>query len=68
MVNGLSVEEIVKLVVPLEEEETAAEMIQLNMAMESVGEVAKVTDGSQFQLEGLEVQLVEVVSRKVWRV
>jgi len=43
-------------------------MIQLNVAMESVGEVAYVTDGWQFQLAGFDVQLEEVVSRNVCNV
>ena len=47
---------------------SAAEMIQLKVAWESVGEVAYVTEGSHFQLSALEVQLVEVVSRKVVKV
>lgn len=66
MEKGLSVEEMVRLDVGSElEVELDPEMIQLKVAWELVGEVAYVTEGSHFQLSGLEVQLVVVVSRKV---
>ena len=65
MAKGLSVEEMVRLDVG---SEPAPEMIQLKVAWESVGELAYVTEGSHFQLLGLDVQLVEVVSRKVVKV
>ena len=67
--KGLLVEEMRRLDVGLELESAAAEeMIQLKMAWELVGEVAYVTDGSHDQLCGLEVQLLDVVSRKVAKV
>ena len=67
MANGLSVEEMVRL----DEESdllSTAEMIQLKEARALCGEVAYVTEGSHFQLTGLEVQLAETVSRKVVKV
>lgn len=67
MENGLSVEEMVRLDVG-SEPESAPEMIQLKVAWESVGEVAYVREGSHDQLAGLEVQLAEVLSRKVVKV
>ena len=67
MEKGLLVEEMVRLDAGAEVE-FAAEMIQLKVAWALVGEVAYVTEGSHFQLSGLEVQLVEVVSRKVVKV
>ena len=60
MEKGLLVEEMVRL-----DAVSAAEMIQLKVAWALVGEEAYVTEGSHFQLSGLEVQLVDVVSRKV---
>ena len=70
MAKGLSVEEIVRLEEEEEESDllSVAEMIQLKGARALVGEVAYVTEGSHFQLAGLEVQLVETVSRKVVKV
>ena len=67
MAKGLSVEEIWRSDAELESAEVD-EMIQLKMALESVGEVAYVTTGSHDQLCGLEVQLLDVVSRKVVKV
>lgn len=67
MEKGLLVEEMVRLDSELELV-SAAEMIQLKVAWALVGDVAYVTEGSHFQLSGLEVQLVEVVSRKVVKV
>lgn len=67
MANGLSVEEMVKLEEGSEPESEAV-MIQLKVATALMGESAYVTEGSHFQLAGLEVQLVDVVSRKVVRV
>ena len=67
MAKGLLVEEMRRLDAELESAE-AEEMIQLKMAWEFVGEVAYVTDGSHDQLCGLEVQLLDVVSRKVVKV
>ena len=66
MAKGLSVEEMRRLDAELGSAEE--EMIQLKMALELVGEVAYVTDGSHDQLSGLEVQLLDVVSRKVVKV
>lgn len=68
MAKGLSVEEMRRSDAGLELESAAVEMIQLKMAWELVGEVAYVTDGSHDQLCGLEVQLLDVVSRKVAKV
>ena len=77
MAKGLSVEEIVRLDSAWEEDDDdeeeddwgeTEEMIQLKAAWASVGEVAYVTEGSHFQLEGLEVQFVLMVSRKVVKV
>ncbi len=67
MAKGLSVEEMVRLD---EESEagSAGEMIQLKGAMAFSGEVAYVTEGSHFQLAGLEVQLTDTVLRKVVKV
>ena len=67
MAKGLSVEEMRRLDAALESAEVE-EMIQLKMAVELVGEVAYVTDGSHDQLVELEVQLLDVVSRKVVKV
>ena len=64
MEKGLLVEEMVRLESELVSV-SAAEMIQLKVAWALVGDVAYVTEGSHFQLSGLEVQFVEVVSRKV---
>ena len=75
--KGLSVEEIVRLDSIWEEEDDddveddggeTEEMIQLKAAWAFVGEVAYVTEGSHFQLKGLEVQFVLIVSRKVVKV
>ena len=68
MAKGLSVEEMRRSDAGLELESPTVEMIQLKMAWELVGEVAYVTDGSHDQLCGLEVQLLDVVSRKVAKV
>ena len=75
MAKGLSVEEIVRLDSLWEEDDDVEddwgemeEMIQLKAAWAFVGEVAYVTEGSHFQLEGLEVQFVLMVSRKVVKV
>ena len=71
MAKGLSVEEMVRLDDESEfdvEEGFEAEMIQLKGAMALAGEVAYVTEGSHFQLAGLDVQLTETVSRKVVKV
>lgn len=65
--KGLSVEEMRRSDAELESGEPE-EMIQLKMAWESVGEVAYVTAGSHDQLDELEVQLLDVVSRKVVKV
>ena len=64
MAKGLLVEEMRRS----DAELGSAEMIQLKMALDSVGEVAYVTAGSHDQLCGLEVQLLDVVSRKVTNV
>ena len=75
MEKGLSVEEIVRLDSVWEEDDDVEddwgemeEMIQLKAAWAFVGEEAYVTEGSHFQLEGLEVQFVLMVSRKVVKV
>ena len=76
MAKGLSVEEIVRLDSLWEEDDDdveddwgeTEEMIQLKAAWASVGELAYVTEGSHFQLKGLEVQFVVMVSRKVVKV
>ncbi len=61
MAKGLLVDEIVRL-------GPEAAMIQLKVAIELVGSCENVTEGSHFQLAWLEVQAVEVVSRKVSKV
>ena len=64
MAKGLSVEEMVKVGGLLDE----AVITQLKVASELEGEEAYVTAGSHFQLASLEVQAVEVRSRKVVKV
>ena len=75
MAKGLSVEEIVRFVSFWEEDDDGEddwgeteEMIQLKAAWAFVGEEAYVTEGSHFQLAGLEVQFVLMLSRKVVKV
>ena len=67
MAKGLSVEEIRRSDAELESAPVEV-IFQLKMARELVGDVAYVTDGSHDQLCGLEVQLLDVVSRKVVKV
>ena len=69
MAKGLSVEEMRRSDAELGSVEVEVEvMFQLKMALESVWEVAYVTAGSHDQLCELEVQLLDVVSRKVVKV
>ena len=64
MENGLSVEEIVKLADVVGVVFVAA-MIQLKMAFEFTGSELYVTLGWQVQDAELDVQFVEIMSRKV---
>ena len=64
MAKGSSVEEMVRF----SEVGDFAYIIQLNLASYFVGEAAYVVAGSHCEELGLEVQFVEVVSRKVMKV